>query len=118
MPRTIKPRLTVLAWVLIVVVAGCAPTIRYGLPPRLDRLETLKRGVSTEADVLLALGEPRGRGMARLSAKAPLNRIYVYELRQVQGRSAHQKLLLVFFEGERFDGYLWFSSKELLDVRQ
>ena len=119
-----------LAWIGILLVAplvlgacgelGIRPqqTIRYGLAPRIDRLQTLQRGVSTEADVLLALGEPTGRGMARLSPRlATPNQLWVYEQRTLKEKTERQKLLMIFLDGERYEGYLWFSSKELLDAR-
>jgi len=93
-------------------------TARYGFAPRIDRLQTLQKGVSTEADVLLALGEPSGRGAARLSPeRAAPTQVWVYELRVVKGDTERQKSLMVFLDGQRYEGYLWFSSKELLDAR-
>jgi outer membrane protein assembly factor BamE (lipoprotein component of BamABCDE complex) len=109
------------AWILnlaLLSIAACATNAQFGSSPRLDRLATLKRGESTDADVLLALGEPRGRGMARLSARTGPRRVWLYEFRKEQKEIEQQSLLLVFLNGERFDGYLWFSSKELLDARQ
>jgi hypothetical protein len=97
---------------------GPQQTIRYGLAPRIDRLQTLQRGVSTEADVLLALGEPSGRGMARLSPQlAAPNQLWVYELRTLKRKTERQNSLMIFLDGQRYEGYLWFSSKELLDAR-
>lgn len=103
--------------VAVLSLVACAINARFGAAPRIDRLASLKRGESTEADVLLALGEPLGRGMARLSASAAPRKVLQFELRQVQGGIGRQTVLLVFLEGERFDGYVWYASKELLDAK-
>ena len=116
-----KARATRLIWILGAtwpLLSACATSARFGFPPKVDRLETLKQGESTEADVLLTLGEPQGRGLAQLSARITPRRIWLYELRQIDGASGRQKLLFIFFDGERFDGYLWFSSRELVDVKE
>ena len=33
---------------------------------------------------------------------------------QIKGDQVSVKILLVFFRGDRYEGYLWFSAKELL----
>jgi hypothetical protein len=108
----------ILNLVLLSVAACTTINAQLGSPPRVDRLATLKRGDSTEGDVLLALGEPRARGMARLSSRTGPRKVWMYELRQVQGSIGRQEVVLVFLDGEHFDGYLWYSSKELLDARR
>jgi hypothetical protein len=104
--------------VALLSLSACAINAQFGAAPRIDRMSTLKRGESTEADVLLALGEPRGRGMARLSPTAAPRKVWLYELRRVQGTIGRQNVLLVFLDGERFDGYLWYSSNELQGVQK
>jgi len=103
------------ALALVGVLAGCAPTIRYGSPPRIDRLDTLRPRVSRTADVRSALGEPRGRGEARLPAEPTLRTIWFYEYAQAAGSRIDLKMLLVFFEHDTYDGHLWFSSANLLE---
>lgn len=101
---------------LLGLLAGCAPTIKYGSLPRTDRLDTLRAGVSSTGDVLLALGEPRGSGMARLiSVDQTPRKIWFYEYTEAQGSRIDLKILLVFFHQERYDGHLWFSSAQLLE---
>ena len=100
------------------LLTGCAPTIKYGSPPRTDRLETLRPGVSSTADVLLALGEPRGHGVARFPVDPQPLKIWFYEYTEARGKRADLKILLVFFRQERYGGHLWFSSAELLDVAE
>ncbi len=103
--------------VLLVVslTEGCAPTSKIGSPPRTDRLGALTRGVSTAPDVLLALGEPRGRGAMRRSTIIEPRTIWLYEYTEAGGGRVDLTILLVFFHQERYDGHLWFSSVQLLD---
>ena len=114
-PRTRTARALV-GLVFAGLLMGCAPTIKYGSPPRTDRLETLRPGVSSTADVLLALGEPRGHGVARFPVDPQPLKIWFYEYTEARGKRADLKILLVFFRQERYGGHLWFSSAELLDV--
>jgi hypothetical protein len=98
------------------LMTGCAPTMKYGSSPRTDRLETLRPGVSSTADVLLALGEPRGYGVARFPHDPQPLKIWSYEYTKAGDGRIDLKILLVFFSQERYGGHLWFSSAELLDV--
>ncbi len=89
-------------------------TLRYGSPPPIDHLDALKRGVSGKGDALLALGQPRGEGM--LHYVGPENRpenpwtIWFYEYTKLEGKVVDLKILLVFFDRDKYDGYLWGSS--------
>jgi len=107
---------TVVPLLVLSLLAGCAPTIKFGSPPRTDRLKTLRVGDTSTADVLLALGEPRGHGRARFSIDLAPRTIWFYEYSQTDGRQIALKMLLVFFKQERYDGHLWFSSAALLDA--
>jgi hypothetical protein len=101
--------------VLLCVLAGCSVTL--GSLPKTDRLETLQRGISSRADVLLVLGEPRGHGMARLAGFPPPRReIWHYEYAHAKAFSGriHLKFLWVFFREDRYEGHFWFSSDTLL----
>ena len=84
--------------------------MRIGSPPRTDRLASLTAGVSRPADVLLALGEPRGRGVLRPSAALTPRTIWSYEYGEAEALQLRLKILVVFFEQDRYDGYLWFAS--------
>jgi len=101
----------------IALLTGCASTVRYGSPPKVDRLETLKTGVSTASDVRQTLGEPRGHGKARLTQDFPHHDIWFYEYVEVKGSKIGLDFLLVFFNKEAYDGYLWFSSAQLLEKK-
>jgi len=105
------------AAVLAVGLAGCT-SVRYGAAPRIDRLHTLKPGASTTADILLALGEPRGRGMTRIAPDLPPRTIWFYELVESDGAKVNLKFLLVLVDGQRYDGHFWFASGTLVDVKE
>lgn len=74
---------------------------------------TLKRGVSTVADVRKALGEPTGLG-GFLTSITGHDTVWYYESIKVDASDPkpelQQDVLLVFFKADRFDGYLWFSD--------
>lgn len=100
-------------------LAGCASEFRFGNPPRVDRLAALKPGVSTQADILTQLGEPRGRGAMRMESEFPKQEIMYYEFTEanVSGRS-RLKMLLVFVRDGKYDGHLWFSNDLLLKTEK
>jgi hypothetical protein len=85
--------------------------VRYGWPPRIDELAGLRPGASTAADVLLVLGEPRGRGTARIARGEPTRDLWFYEYVEARGQDIGLTMLLIFFDGERYVGYLWFSTE-------
>ncbi len=101
---------------LLVLAAGCAapPTITIGYRAPLQNLDRLISEKSTAADVRAALGEPRGHGAARFTKDQPLRKVWYYEFMQMKGLQGRGTFLLVFFRDDRYDGYLWFSAKELL----
>ena len=98
----------------VILLAGCM-SVKYGVPPRTDRLGTLTVGVSSSADVLTALGEPRGRGAARFSIEPTRRTIWSYEYTEAEGTQIGLKMLLVFFNQDRYEGHLWFSSATLVE---
>ncbi len=102
---------------LLVLVAGCAaPTITIGYRAQTQNLDRLISEKSTAADVRAALGEPRGHGRARHTRDQPLLKVWFYEFMQMKGDQVGVNILLVFFRGDRYEGYLWFSAKELLKL--
>ena len=101
-------------------VAGCAldMNIHVGSRPNLPAIEQrLRVGQSTTDDVLAVLGPPRGKGLAMLPID-PKQRItwsYMYLESSVQTggetRGDMRSLILfVFFDQDRYAGYMWFSS--------
>ncbi len=94
-------------------IGGCT-SLSYGVSPHTERLEELIPGKSTSGDVLLSLGEPRGKGAAHLSPDLPPRDIWLYEFTKAEGKEINLKMLVVFMSGNTYDGYLWFSSLDKL----
>ncbi len=94
------------------LLAGCAvETVKSQAFSRIDRLETeFKRGVSTKADVLTVLGEPDGSGGAIFPTASYGSDVWYYEAYRSSLSGLNQKILLVYFKGEEFDGFMWFSN--------
>jgi hypothetical protein len=107
---------------LLVLLAGCA-SLRFGAPPRVDQLASLTPGVSTKADLLLALGEPRGYGVVRFSPDLPPAKVWFYEYVESDGRDVSLKILIVYLgkseddaHPEKYEGHLWFASANRLNM--
>ena len=109
---------------MALLVAGCAAqTGKTHAFSRIDRIESdLQRGITTKGDVLLLLGEPDGAGaLGGFDAlrgpdgagKGPIIAWYYESTKAsiVGGVELEQDILLVFFEGDVVDGFLWFSNK-------
>jgi hypothetical protein len=105
-------RLLAAAAVALTMLGGCAsaPT-ELGRPIPVDRLAQLKPGISTQAEVLAVLGEPQGRGGARLPT-VPLHDLLLYESDTMEGVNMRMKMLIVFVTRSTglYEGYLWFNS--------
>ncbi len=91
-------------------VQGCAMRMEMGAPPRLERLAQLTPAVSSRNDVLLALGEPRGYGAARLEPALGRQQVWLYEHSVSEGADVRLTMLLVFFDGDAYGGYMWFAD--------
>ncbi len=90
---------------------GCAPTIRMGHRPNIDALEkSLQAGVSTPADVLLALGQPFGKGKTMFPIDSKPRTMWSYYYGEGDLQDARATYLFVYFDENRYDGYMWFSS--------
>jgi len=101
---------------LTVLASGCMAA--RGRMPDTGALESgaLEPGVSTKADVFEALGPPAGFGMTRVSYAAEARVIWSYEAVRPGYKTAEVGLLLVFFKGQTYDGYLWFSSNDKVEM--
>lgn len=88
---------------------------------QLSNIESaLKKGVSTKMDVQHLLGTPQGMGGALLPVTAiGEQEIWFYQNIEIGNfksqqnyitMDADQKVLLVFFSKELFDGFLWFKN--------
>jgi hypothetical protein len=94
----------------LAALQGCATRMEIGAPPRLERLAQLTPQLSSRNDVLLALGEPRGYGAARLDRAQARKQVWLYEHTVSAGADIHLTMLLVFFDGDAYDGYMWFAD--------
>jgi len=106
------------AFVLLLLLVVCVvrPDAASGADrfPPTSQLDKLFRGKSTKADVLLALGEPQGSGGALIPTDRGLREIWYYEDSTASGLfklELKQNVLLIFFRGEQYDGYLWFRNR-------
>jgi hypothetical protein len=79
----------------------------------------LHRGVSTKADVQALLGVPNGPGSSQFPALgAPDQReIWYYEDIAFAGSAMRMQMILVFFKGNLFDGYLWTSGSGKTEIK-
>jgi hypothetical protein len=116
-----SPRFAIGAALLVAALGGCGP-IRYqsGGEFNVDALETtLKIGASSQAQVKAALGAPLGQGSGMLPWHDAPRTVwsYYYDVGQVDlgGSDSHARrsYLFVFFEGDRFDSYMWFASTKM-----
>ena len=107
---------------LALLAAGCATqTTKTQAFSRIDQIESdLQRGVTTKGDVLLLLGEPDGSGalggfdaLRGGAGSGPITSWYYerFDASILGGLEMEQDILLVFFEGDIVDGFLWFSNK-------
>ena len=104
-------RLTI-ACAVLVFLSGCAAqSVKTHASGEVQQLDSkLNRGQSTQADVLLFLGEPDGAGEALLPTSDDAREIWYYESHASGLSSASMKVLLVYFREGVYDGYLWFEN--------
>jgi hypothetical protein len=98
--------------ILLFTAVGCS--IKIGRMPPIDKMESsLRPMVDSKSEVLKVLGPPRGYGMIRMSnlPNSP-HSIWFYEYITAKDEKIKLKMLLVFFDEEKYVGYLWFSSLE------
>ena len=82
-----------------------------GRRPDVTVLETkLLMGQSTRQDVLDALGEPYGNGSEMLPLRNAPRPTWSYYYGEGNLKDARGMFLFVFFDNDRYDGYMWFSS--------
>ena len=72
--------------------------------------QALRIGESTREDVKRAMGEPFGQGQSMLPTDSKPKDLWTYYYEESTMKETHRIFLWVFFEGEHYDGYLWFSS--------
>ena len=73
--------------------------------------KALRPGVSNSKDVLAALGEPFGKGMAMLPVTHETPRtMWTYYYGEGDMKDGRGMYLFVFLDRDFYDGYMWFSS--------
>ncbi len=100
------------------LLAGCGPIqVRAGSKPDVTALSSsLQVGKSTQQGVLATLGSPAGRGRSMMPWQDTPRTVWTYYYEEgvidLGGKNSDDRriFLFVFFDGDRFDGYLWFSS--------
>lgn len=101
-------------------IAGCISDIRVRGGVHTDAAvleQRLKAGQSTAEDVLAALGPPQGKGQALLPMIHSTPRtLWSYYYTDILWRTGEPTAdlrglqLFIFINGDRYDGYLWFSN--------
>lgn len=91
---------------------GCSDfAFRFGRMPDTSKLETsLQPNISTKANVLEVLGEPRNSGGALLPGHDSPRDMWVYYFEEGSLSDDRRIFLFVFFKEGHYDGYKWFSS--------
>ena len=103
------------------LITGCTHTVTSGTfmnPGRIDN--ELKKGVSTKIDAEKVLGRPKGFGSALLPTESVPREVWFYEDIEATDATSlgsntirvkvRQQFLLLFFQKELYDGYLWVSN--------
>lgn len=100
------------------LVAGCGtpPTIDFGRPAPVDGFAKLQPGLSTSSDVRALLGPPAGDGASRHMGQEKIRTLWFYEYGRIKDDKIALKIILVFFNGDIYEGHMWFSSKELIKL--
>ena len=97
---------------VLCTLASACMTLKHGTPLITEGLHSLKLGQSTYADILLALGQPRGNGSVRVSQSPEPHDILFYEFMESDLKNVEFEILLVFMVDQIYDGYLWFASTD------
>lgn len=101
-------RAAVVAWSSM-LLGGCL-SMEFGQPVAHRALAGLVPGETTHAEILLALGEPRGAGVLRVAQyERPRDALY-YDYLKASSSTAQVEILIVLMQDQRFDGYMWFGS--------
>ena len=99
------------------ITVGCAgPKMEMGAPPPVDRLAELRVGVSTKDEVRRVLGQPNGEGASRSPDFPGFRKLWSYQVFATDGVAADYTILLIFFDGEFYDGYIWFDNAHDFEV--
>ncbi len=114
-PRRFFQAATLGALSLLLIFAlavGCMDIrMRIGERPNVDLLETaLRLRESTPPDVLRVLGPPFGKGQVLLPIDPKPRAMWSYYYEEGDMKDIRRIFLFVYFDQDRYDGYMWFSS--------
>lgn len=108
--------------VIFLLVSGCMKVhFSVNTRPNVSALEDfLKVGQSDEANVLAVLGTPSGKGKEMFpigqewgtlnNYRQKQRTMWTYYYEEGSFKDDRRIFLFVFFDGDRYDGYMWFSS--------
>ena len=114
-------RLVVKLLSVTLLLSACSTRVSSEAFRNIDALDTrLERQISTPGDVEKLLGSPNGRGSAALPLASGPREVWFYQdieatdVTAVPGgiieMKVRQQILLVFFHGGFFDGFMWYST--------
>lgn len=113
-------RMLALASLAGILAFGCATKATTGAFVEVGRIQgELRRGMSTKMDVQRVLGSPNGFGTAIFPEDLRPLEVWYYddvEATDIKFEGSifqmniRQQILLVFFEGGVFNGFMWFSN--------
>ncbi|MGD8367553.1 MAG: hypothetical protein PVG78_07925 [Desulfobacterales bacterium] len=104
-------RLSILITFFACLPWGCGAALKFGRLPDVSRIEKeLSLQTSTRDDVMRVLGEPRGGGGIFLPIDEHPRDHWFYYYEESTMKNAQRIFLFIFFDGNRYDGYMWFSS--------
>jgi hypothetical protein len=91
-------------------LTGCV-NIAISRKPDVNALEqSLQIGESTRDDVRRVLGEPFGNGQSLYPWDGQVRETWIYYYAQATMNESHRLVLFVYFDQEKFGGYMWWSS--------
>lgn len=104
---------------IVVAVGSCLSgcmRITYGQLPRVDALNRLVAGETTSAELLMELGEPRGRGVYHFNPDQEPRELWQYEYITAQSSITNTNIdlsmLWILIKEDRYDGHLFFDAEE------
>ena len=115
-----KCGLAALTALTLAATAACSPSASVGRMPSVAPLTSdLVLGQSTRDDVRRSLGDPSGEGAYLFIVDYLPREAWLYhEIKLTDAKAMHDtvvmsmrhQVLLVFFKGDRYDGYMWYSN--------
>ena len=99
--------LGLLTVLFVIPLGGCTISFDFGTPPKIAQLRQLRRGASSISEVRSLLGEPRGKGATRLPVG--YRKLWLYDAGRFDPNRSRIRYLVVFLDGDTYDGYFWFD---------